>query len=213
MFPFIPKGHSLLLPEHLLPQKQPFQCKLYRHLLVCTRASKWKWSFWVGTFLTFLLSTGSFSSVNKYASISSVLKKCLLWTLLPLTALSPFLCIAFHQNSSTRLSIFTNASLPFHPKPTPVRLLPSPAHRHCSSRAPLGPLLPNRAVNSQVLIYIMLNSPELVTTPYSWTHFLPVASALGSLGFPLFPLIVPSVSFQDSSSSSQPLNNGLCLKA
>lgn len=96
-------------------------------------------SFWECGCFTFLLFTESFPTANKYATISPILEKCLLLTQLPPRASSPFLCITLHQNSPKRLPIPVNASLPFHPKPTFMRLLPSSLHQNGASKAPLAP--------------------------------------------------------------------------
>lgn len=119
-----------------------------------------------------------------------------------LTAIS-FLCIVLHKNSKT-LSILANASLPFQPKPTQSDFSLHPSIKTAQQGHHWSP---DANLNSQLLTGAWIRS----SLPPLWLAFLTWLSTVS--WFSSYITGCSSVSFSVSSSSSQPLNSGLYLKA
>lgn len=119
------------------------------------------------------------------------------------------------KNSSARLSIFDNAFLPSHPKPTPTRFLPSALHWNCFVKGTTACRPPHLTVTFRSCLPELSWEQGQVGAPASVTHFLHLAPNPDSLGFPLtllvalstflFPLLPPNHKHRH--------NNSLCFKA
>ena len=119
------------------------------------------------------------------------------------------------KNTSARLSIFNNAFLPSHPKPTPTRFLPSGLHWNCFVKGTMACRPPHLAVTLRSCPPELSREQGQVGAPTSVTHLPHLASNLDSLGFPLTPLVALSTILFPllPPNHKHRHNNGLCFQA